>query len=163
MSDGLRGTVQERRCFYFFRQQAVFQLAGPCDLELWSRIILQAAHHDSAIRHATIALGSLYEQFEVIDSNQLLAQGGATPDEFTLQQYVKAIGHVLEPISKRSPEATNAALVSCVLFVCFEVREYAKHVAMDFTDRTCEAPTRSLWRGTVTYRQWLQDFDRDAD
>lgn len=127
------GNEQERRCLYFFQQQAVSQLAGACDFEFWNRFVLQAAHHDPAIRHAAIALGSLYETFVFGEHKALKASTRITPDTFAVQQYVKAISCLLEPVARRGHQALDAALVTCILFVCFEVRIVpAQSVSTDF-------------------------------
>lgn len=73
--------------------------------------MLQATHHEPAIRHAAIALGALHE---------------CTPDSdeeasiFALQQYGKAIGYLVE-LQGKNRRAADVVLMTCVLFVCFEV------------------------------------------
>lgn len=82
--------------------------------------MLQAFHHEPAIRHAVIALGSLHERFEIQDrsimgSNLDVIQGG-----FALEQYNHAIRLLVHPASGSKP-AIDVCLISCVLFACFEV------------------------------------------
>lgn len=79
-----------------------------------------------------VALGSLHWYFETIQSNKSDHQDG-----FALQQYVKAIAYVLVPIREKGKQAADVALMSCVLFTCFEV------VILSFTlvITTCDLTT----------------------
>lgn len=110
---------RERRGFDFFRQCTIPQLSALFDSGFWTRLVLQTTHHEPAIRHAAIALGALHECFEESVSN--LKFSGQEQNVFAMQQYVKAIGLLVEPIQKRRKQAADVALMTCVLFVCFEV------------------------------------------
>lgn len=110
-------TDQERRCFEFFRWCTVPQLSGSFESPFWTHLLLLATHHEPAIQHAAIALGALHECFEQQLSNQAEANLS-----FALRQYVRAIGLVTNPIRERGTQAADVALMTCVLFVCFEVR-----------------------------------------
>lgn len=63
----MRGTYEERRCFEFFLTRTASQLSGFWDSDFWNCLILRATHHQPAIRHAVLALGSLHERFEAGD------------------------------------------------------------------------------------------------
>lgn len=83
--------------------------------------MLQVYHHEPAIRHAVIALGSLHERFEAQDrsvagSNLDVVQGG-----FALEQYNHAIRQLIDPTTGSKPPAIDVCLISCILFACFEV------------------------------------------
>ena len=75
-------------------------------------------HHEPAIRHAAIALGALHEGFTLHDN---YLSGKAGEDDFAVQQYVKSLGSLLEPTKGNGKQAVDVALVTCVLFICFEV------------------------------------------
>lgn len=80
-----------------------------------------STHHHPAIRHAVVALASLHERFEnhdasILSSNYDIAQGG-----FSLQQYNRAIGCLIEPVTAGGQQALDVSLVACILFACFEV------------------------------------------
>ncbi|RFU26147.1 hypothetical protein B7463_g10185, partial [Scytalidium lignicola] len=111
----LIGTDQERRCFHYFRCRTVPQLSGSFESTFWNRLLLQATQHQPVVWHAVVALGSLHRHFE--QRHQNLSEA----DEFALQQYVKAIGLVLKPIREQGHQAADVVLISCVLFVCFEI------------------------------------------
>lgn len=122
IGDELIGTAKERRYFYFFQNRVTGRIAGQFNSQFWSRFVLQAAHHEPAILHAVIALGSLYEVFESGDT----INRENMPDGFATQQYIKAIGCLVEPIVKKGQQATDVALMTCILFICFEVCDCLK-------------------------------------
>jgi len=116
----ISGTSRERSCFEFFRSYTIPQLSG-FDTNFWNRLLLQATHHEPAIRHAAIGLGSLHQRFES-DKNSVLGLNKNTDsDGFALQQYVKAIRLLIQPIHDRGKQAADVVLMTCVLFICFEV------------------------------------------
>lgn len=106
----------EKRCFDFFRHRTIPQLTGPFESPFWDRLLLQATHHEPALQHAAVALGALHESYELRSSSLTENDHG-----FALQQYVKAIGFVTTPHRERGSHAADVALMTCVLFICFEV------------------------------------------
>ena len=119
LSGDLQGSDQELRSFQFFRSYTVPQLCGLFDSTFWNRFVLQASHHQPAIRHAAIALGSMHEELESnVPGDQIRPK-----TDFALQQYLKAIRYLVQPMQGRAAHSADLALMTCVLFVCFEVRE----------------------------------------
>jgi hypothetical protein len=82
--------------------------------------VLQTIHHEPAVRHAAIALGSLHETFTLHDSTIMRRRETIEEENFALGQYVKALGSLLEPAKAEGKQAADVALMTCVLFVCFE-------------------------------------------
>lgn len=114
------GCDEERRCFDFFLHRTVSQLPGFWDSEFWSCLILRATHHQPAIRHAVLALGSLHERFEAGDRSILSPIWDKGEGGFALKQYNQAIQHLIKPVSE-GQQAVDVCLVACLLFACFEV------------------------------------------
>lgn len=108
---------REHRCFDFFRHRTVPQLCGSFETPFWTHLLLLATHHEPAVRQASIALGALHECFEYPHSSATEINL-----KFALQQYVRAIGSVTKPNRERGKLAADVALMTCVLFICFEVR-----------------------------------------
>jgi len=77
--------------------------------------VLQTAYHESAVRHAIVAIGSVHElrehQTATIDSD----------GSFALEQYNLAIRDLLAPLSHGGKQGVDVCLISCILFTCFEV------------------------------------------
>lgn len=104
-----------RRAFTFFAQNTSLQLAGFFGSVFWERLVLQAAHHEPAVRHAITALGSLHENHMI---------GRDVEVTFALQQYSLAITNLLAPLSQQRQRGVDVCLISCILFTCFEVSLY---------------------------------------
>lgn len=117
LSPLLLQSKQERRCFDFFRCRTIPQLTGPFESPFWDHLLLQATYHEPALQHAAVALGALHERYELRRSNHI-----ENDHAFALQQYVKALRFVTTPMRERGKQAVDVALMTCVLFVCFEVR-----------------------------------------
>lgn len=113
---------QERRSFHFFCSRTLTRLSGFFVAGFWNRWVLQAFHHEPAIRHAVIALGSIHERFDGGDVSVLGSNRDPTRGGFALEQYNHAIHHLIDPAAKGSRPAFDVCLISCVLFACFEVR-----------------------------------------
>jgi hypothetical protein len=118
----LLGGEKQRRGFHFFCSTTASQLSGFCMDGFWDKLILQASHHEPAIRHAAIALGSLHERF--LRHNGLLSRCDPLLhlNGFALQEYSLAIKSLYEQFSRQDKPAIDVCLVSCILFACFEVR-----------------------------------------
>lgn len=80
---------------------------------------MAAAAQEPSLRHAVIAIGALHEDF----SQRKLAYSTPSPvdngTEFALSQYAKAIGALRRSLSSGKQEPLTA-LMSCILFVCFD-------------------------------------------
>lgn len=119
----VRGNYEERRCFDFFLNRTASQLSGFWDSDFWGCLILQATHHQPAIRHAVLALGSLHERFEAGDRSVLNPIWDKGEGGFALKQYNQAIQHVVKPASE-GQQAVDVCLIACLLFACFEVKPF---------------------------------------
>ncbi|BCR98828.1 Zn(II)2Cys6 transcription factor domain-containing protein [Aspergillus luchuensis] len=126
--------ARDIRSFQFFYEKTVFSLAGYCGSELWSRSVLQVSQKEKPVWHALVALGALHENFE--NGQQIPGPwfSRKSHDTFALQQYLAAIRALLRPSEDSgSPSSTyvisshgatlsvDVCLISCVLFVCYEI------------------------------------------
>lgn len=121
---GVRGTYEERRCFDFFLNRTAPQLSGYWDSDFWDCLITRATHHQPAIRHAVLALGSLHERFEAGDRSVLSPIWGKGEGGFALKQYNQAIQQLVKPASQ-GQQSVDVCLVACLLFACFEVSPFS--------------------------------------
>ncbi|KAH6719797.1 hypothetical protein BKA61DRAFT_593530 [Leptodontidium sp. MPI-SDFR-AT-0119] len=114
----LPGTTQEKRGFQYFITQTGAELSGFYSSDFWEKFVLQASAAEPSLRHAVIAIGSIHEEF----ANRRLAYGTTQVSKghsFAVNQYVKAIGHLRRSLAE-GKQATVTALMSCILFVCFD-------------------------------------------
>ena len=120
-SSSLLGTHEERRCFDYFRQRSVLEFFGYFDSNFWDQLILQVSHDDPAVRHAVIALSSLYEkidiQWEVI---RLQAQVTVCRQN-SIEQDNQALSHLRQIIGSNDSGNVQSTLICCVLLIAFEV------------------------------------------
>ncbi|KAI0818355.1 hypothetical protein GGR55DRAFT_694567 [Xylaria sp. FL0064] len=110
----IQGCPRAKRSFSFFVQRTCSQLAGFFGSDFWERLILQAAYHEPAVRHAIVAIGSRHE---------LAVQQAAKIDAvgvFSLGQYNLAIRHLLDPATDKGQRSVDIYLILSILFACFE-------------------------------------------
>ncbi|RYC57335.1 hypothetical protein CHU98_g8870 [Xylaria longipes] len=105
---------RSKRSFAFFVQHTCSQLAGFFGSDLWERLVLQAAHHEPAIRHAIIAIDSRHE-LALQQTAEIDAAG-----VFTLGRYNLAIKHLLDPSFPKGKRDVDVYLICSILFACFE-------------------------------------------
>lgn len=110
------GSTEERRGFSYYLTKTVPEFSGYYDSSFWGRLLLQAAMKEPALRHAVIGIGSLHEAF----ANRRLDYSPEKIERgFAINQYTKAIGYLRKSLSSRTQEPLTA-LMSCILFVCFD-------------------------------------------
>jgi hypothetical protein len=119
---------RERHSLNFFVNFSAPQMGGFFDSRFWLRMVTQASYHEPAILHAIIAIGSLHESI----------MQGAFMDEsrkdravdYALRQCNRSIGFLTG--NEMSEDArlgtgfmgpSKLALVTCVLFTCFEAMQ----------------------------------------
>jgi hypothetical protein len=111
------GTLEERRAFDFFRSCTVTELCGYFLDEFWERNVLQASFSQLAIRHGVIAIGALHESYKA-----LLQPKTKLIDNiiyFALRQHTKGLSSLGKSLSSGSQQ-THVALISCIVFSCFD-------------------------------------------
>ncbi|KAL8949544.1 MAG: hypothetical protein Q9222_004353 [Ikaeria aurantiellina] len=110
----------ERRSFAFFLERTVDEIVGCFPDKFWAKLIPLSAHHEPALKHAVIALAALHERFEQGDRSILKSNSDIVDGGFALDQYLKAIKHILRPVRGKEKPPLDTSLVACVLFACFE-------------------------------------------
>lgn len=119
-SSSLPGTHEERRCFDYYRQRSVLEFSGYFDSNFWGQLILQVSHDDPAVRHAVIALGSLYEKFD-IQWEVIRSQAQVTVcRQESIEQYNQALSHLRQNLGDNDSGNVQSTLICCVLFIAFE-------------------------------------------
>ena len=103
---------QSRQAFGFFVLYTRHQFAGFFASPFWERMVLQASHHESAIRHALVAIGSLHQD---------RIQHRKCANRFALEQYSLSIQSLLQPSGSHGCRAVDVSLICAVLFTYFEV------------------------------------------
>lgn len=112
------GNAEEKRGFDFFLRNTAAELSGYYDSSFWGNLVLAASTQKPSLRHAVVALGALHEDF----SQKRLHSAPSLENQraqLALNQYSKAIGALRRSLSHGKEEPLTA-LISCILFVCFD-------------------------------------------
>ncbi|KAJ5105991.1 hypothetical protein NUU61_003338 [Penicillium alfredii] len=120
------GTREERQYVHFFCTQVTEAISGVFHSDVWSQFLPQLSHQNSTIRHAVAAVGALYERRVLVLSN-----GSSEPEHFALQQYNKAIRDFLGQLGSAQEVGVELMLITCLLFVCFEMLQLNNQRALD--------------------------------
>jgi len=114
ISTHIPGNAEEKRGFQYFIKKTAPELSGYFDSSFWESLILQASSSEPSLRHAVTAIGSLHEDF-----NKHLLKYSTENTGFAINQYTKAIGHLRKSLAT-GKHGTLTALMSCILFICFD-------------------------------------------
>ena len=106
---------KERRSYQFFHEKTFDEFTGFYDFYFWKKVIFPASQYEAPIRHALAALGSLHESMGLDDDHGRDRQRDLRA--FACSEYNKAIAYLT---SKTSPPSQEVAMITCVLFMCFE-------------------------------------------
>ncbi|TVY46579.1 Transcriptional regulatory protein [Lachnellula occidentalis] len=118
ISTKVPGSAQEKRGFHYFIQQTAPELCGFYNTGFWESLVLQTSAAEPALRHSVIAIGAIHEEFAA----KRVEQGPGVQSEgsaFATNQYTKAIGHLRRSLATGKQKPLTA-LMSCILFVCFD-------------------------------------------
>lgn len=144
-TSGFLGTEKERQSFYFFQQNTAPQLRGFFGGDFWESLLLQAALHEPAIRHATLALGSLHAKSGQDNGLVMQSHANGGADDFALRKYSQAINILVEPPSQEGQRAIDVCLICCILFACLEVSRFRTPASfLLIISRQCKAATALL-------------------
>lgn len=112
------GNSQEKRGFQYFVTETSAELSGLFSNSFWEQLILQASAAEPSLRHAVVAIGSIHEEFS---HNRLSYQveEQSKRQAFATSQYTKAIGHLRKTLTDGN-QVPLTALMSCILFACFD-------------------------------------------
>jgi hypothetical protein len=113
------GNTEEKRGFDFFLRNTAAELSGYYESPFWKRIVLAASAQQAALRHAVIALGALHEDFSRKMLVPLTPSEESQKHQFALNQYAKSMTALRRSL-KNEKEEPLTALMSCILFVCFD-------------------------------------------
>ncbi|KAL6241665.1 hypothetical protein RBB50_011447 [Rhinocladiella similis] len=109
-----RQDTRQRQAFEFYQLRSSLELSGPFqeETEVWNRLVLQVAYHETAIRHAVCALGCFHREYE---DETLYASGYWSTG---LEQYSYAIKALVA--AKGSRRCMEVTLIACIMFTFCE-------------------------------------------
>ncbi|KAM7214127.1 hypothetical protein V8F06_010503 [Rhypophila decipiens] len=116
-----RHTTQESRALDYFRTIVSPSFAGCADDYFWTRLVTQASYHHPAVRHAVVAISTIYEQIGQVYQHDFI---DSPRGRFALGHYNQA----LQQLTRATDE--TVVLFVCVLFVCIEIMQGDKQAAI---------------------------------
>lgn len=102
--------VADFRSLDFYRRYMAPDLAGTLPRSFWTHIVPQVLHQEPAIRHAALAMSSLYEK------HKGKRQMSATDRKYAISHYNAA----LQQIAVSQPENLDVVVIACMQFICIE-------------------------------------------
>ncbi|KAH8681720.1 hypothetical protein BX600DRAFT_505378 [Xylariales sp. PMI_506] len=113
---------QEREYYGWFMCLGAQKIQGIFSSDFWTVLIFQAGSADPAVFHASLALASVFKNADPTFDNPLQVRTTAERqwEEFTQQQYGKAIKHLQTHFSLRDSLSIRLVLIACILFTYTE-------------------------------------------
>lgn len=106
-----RVSESEARALDFFRHVVAPVLSGPLRSDFWNGTVMQFSTQAPAVRHAAMAVSSLYEGLEPFRATD-------TKNPFAIEQYNQSISRL-----RATPDDEPVVLVVCVLMTCVEMMQ----------------------------------------
>ncbi|CAF3571781.1 unnamed protein product [Fusarium graminearum] len=114
--------THEKLYFDWFKRRTSTKISATFSSGFWNTLVFQAGSREPAVMHALLALSSAHKK-GVVEMGAHRNSPGAEmnqQEQFTLQQYVKAIGHLQPHFSAKDRASCRVALITCIVFVCLE-------------------------------------------
>ncbi|KAL2012232.1 hypothetical protein VTN00DRAFT_4950 [Thermoascus crustaceus] len=151
------GTREERQYVELFCNQTSRAISGFFGSDFWNYLLPQLSYSQPAIRHAIAAVGAIHERF--LHAPSLPAPSAGSQNEpFALQQYNKAIKHLMDSFPS-SEQSLDLTLITCCLFVCLEMLRGNNEQALNHL----EAGLRILCRRQKKRLEWSHYHNRLAE
>ena len=117
-------TEEESRYFDVFVEFSARELPGYFTTDFWGRIVSQESHAVAPIRYAAIAIGALNRSLENVPESEgkvnIIQNVDKKHHEYAVLYFLKSVQSLNQYLSTSTSPQTRVALISCLLFVCFE-------------------------------------------
>ncbi|KAJ5144847.1 hypothetical protein N7448_002239 [Penicillium atrosanguineum] len=112
-------TADEQVSFDWFMERTTKKFAGLFTSDFWETLVFQASAQEPAVRHAVVALSAAHRYDSNYGPWMIPAVYGFDAEQFTLQQYNKAIKFLRAP-GGNGKNTLRVALITCMIFVTLE-------------------------------------------
>ncbi|KAF7171390.1 hypothetical protein CNMCM5623_003767 [Aspergillus felis] len=113
-------TSEEQTYFDWFMAKTTKKFAGLFTSDFWETLVLQASAQEPAVRHALVALSAAHRFDRSREPWSIPSTYVFDVEQFTLQQYNKAIHHLRLRMGSTQKNTLRVALVTCMIFVTLE-------------------------------------------
>lgn len=151
-------TDREAMALQLFQLRICSKIAGSYQVEPWTRVVLQLIRFDASVRHASIALASIYQ------SSEMTSTSPPSLDTFGLQQYDSAIRQHIACIRHYDGpvDILGSCIVACILFICIEVLQFHYQSACSLIHQVLQLLHKLLLRDGGVSVWPLKVFERFA-
>lgn len=112
----------EARSFDFYLHRVAPALAGCLDDHLWRILLPQVSHSNKAIRHAILAISTLYEH-PLLDAYHRDGIRYSPHQRRAVMWYRASVASALSPdLSLNEREQLESSLLTCLLFISIEIQ-----------------------------------------
>lgn len=117
------GTPEELRSLEFFRNNTASKLSKWMTGSFWKVQLPQTGFYEPSIRHSMIAMASIHEEMERISEScipdPMCYASSEARQHYAAQHAQMALSELSKLLAAR-PEATEVALINCILFVMLD-------------------------------------------
>lgn len=115
-------TVIESQAFHFFREHTLHGILGRFESSHLESIILQLSLNETSVRHAIVAVGAMHRSRRGRCPSLQIDSCIEPASSFSVNQYVQSLNDLRKRLNgPRDFECEHVALVTCLLFICFEM------------------------------------------
>lgn len=117
--------MEEKRALSIFREKMAPEAASVFCNKLWSSIIPLMVSYEPAVKHAVVALATVYEQYFTS-----LYEAQQPASHLALEHYGKAMAQIAKLHDASSTQTIEVTLLGCLLFSSLEVLQGHYNSAM---------------------------------
>ncbi|KAJ5225202.1 hypothetical protein N7468_006427 [Penicillium chermesinum] len=110
----------EQMSFDWFKEMTTKKFAGLFKSDFWETLVFQASAQEPAVRHAVVALSAAHRFDPNYEPWTIPTTYPFDAEQFTLQQYNKAIQHLKLRMGRNEKNDVRVALITCMIFVTLE-------------------------------------------
>lgn len=124
-------SLTEGEGFAFFRQYTASEIPGVFISSQWEQLVFQLSHCEPCVLHAAVAVGIMHRNSRgrcpSLQNGSIFNVGSP----FAVRQYIKSINYLRKRLNgPRDPQCGQVALITSLLFICFEMLQGNRPGAM---------------------------------
>jgi hypothetical protein len=114
--------VVESQAFAFFREHTLRGILGCFESSHLESLVLQLSLNETSVRHAAVAVGAIHRSMRGRCPSLQIDSFIELTNSFAVNQYVQSLNDLRKRLNgPKDFEREHIALVSCLLFICFEM------------------------------------------
>lgn len=112
----------ENQAFTYFREHTLHGILGCFESSHLESLVLQLSLHESSVHHAAVAVGAMHRSMRGRCPSLQTDSYIEPANSFPVLQYVQSLNDLRRRLNgPTDSECEHIALVTCLLFICFEM------------------------------------------